>query len=119
MDTPTFLEWLDGKMEQAGGKLIPPPAVVAKRLRDETRALIRCRLVDEALLHARIEERTGETLDGLRGEFRRAKKGLVASIRATLADDPALPWTVPVADAAAKVAGNGRHIQPAAGAETA
>ena len=52
MDTPTFLEWLDGKMEQATGKLIPPPPVVADRLRDETRAAIRHRLVDEALLRA-------------------------------------------------------------------
>ena len=32
MDTPTFLEWLDGKMEQASGKLIPPPAVLLAHL---------------------------------------------------------------------------------------
>ena len=34
-------------MQQASGKLIPPPAVVADRLYGETRDLIRHRLVDE------------------------------------------------------------------------
>ena len=109
MDTPTFLEWLDGKMQQVSGKLIPPPAVVADRLYGETRNLIRHRLVDEILLHARIEERTTEALDGLGVELRRAKRGLVASIDAILANDPALPWTSPVADAAARVAGKAKH----------
>jgi hypothetical protein len=103
MDTPTFLEWLDGKMEQAGGKLIPPPAVVAGRLRDEARATIRRRLVDEALLTARVDERTAEALDGLGGELRRVGARLVSSISDTLAADPALPWTFPVAEAAARV----------------
>jgi hypothetical protein len=116
MDTPTFLEWLDGKMEQAGGKLIPPPPVVADRLRDETRAMIRRRLVDEALLTARVDERTGEALDGLAGELRRARARLVSSIGDTLADDPALPWTAPVVEAAARVAGKtARNGRPPAG----
>ena len=39
MDTPTFLDWLDGKMEQASGKLIPPLDVVADRLATRPRAL--------------------------------------------------------------------------------
>jgi hypothetical protein len=109
MDSPRFLEWLDGKMQQASGKLIPPPAVVAARLREEARALIRRRLVDEALLNARIEERTTEALDTLGAELRRTAKRLPAAIGATLADDPALPWTAPVADAAAKLAGRAKQ----------
>jgi hypothetical protein len=109
MDSPTFLKWLDRKMDGQPGKLIPPPAVLVDRLRDETRALIRRRLVDEALLAAHIDARTDEALDGLGAELRRAKKRLVASIGATLADDPALPWTAPVADAAARLAGGNRR----------
>ena len=105
MTTPRFLAWLDGKMQQASGKLIPPLAVVADRLRDETRAVIRRRLVDEALLNARIDERTAEALDGLGGELRRAQRRLLAGIGKKLTADPALPWTSPVAEAAAKAAG--------------
>ncbi len=104
MTTPRFLAWLDGKMQEASGKLIPPPAVVADRLRDETHAIIRRRLVDDALLSARIEERTAEALDGLGAKLRRAQARLLAGIGKKLADDPALPWTSPVAEAAAKVA---------------
>ncbi len=111
MDTPAFLEWLDGKTQHVSGKLIPPPAVVADRLHQDTRALIRRGLIDEALLHARIEEWTAEALDGLGGELRRVRTRLTPTIRRKLAADPALPWTSPVADAAAKVAGNG-HSRP-------
>ena len=102
MDTPTFLEWLDGKIPPA--KLIPPPAVVVDRLRAETRAVIRGRLIDEAMLHARIDERTTEALDGLQPELQRAQAALTGAIEKTLAADPALPWTSPVATAAAKLA---------------
>jgi hypothetical protein len=104
MDSPTFLEWLDAKMEQAGGKLIPPPDVVADRLRDETRSIIRDRLVEAALLGARIEERTGEVLDGLEGEIQRAQAHLLAGIGKKLAAEPSQPWITPVAVAAEKVA---------------
>ena len=78
--------------------------MVADRLRDETRAVIRRRLVDEALLNARIDERTAEALDGLGAKLRRAQARLLAGIGKKLAKEPALPWTSPVADAAAKVA---------------
>ncbi len=104
MDTPTFLDWLDGKMEQATGKLIPPRPVLAERLVDETRAAIRQRFVDEALLRARIDERTAEALDGLQDEFQRAQARLPTAIEKKLAADPALPWTSPVVDAAEKLA---------------
>ena len=102
MDTPTLLEWLDSKIPAA--KLIPPPAVVAERLRDETRAVIRRRLVDEALLHARVDERTGQALDGLLGEMQRTQARLTSAIKKKLATDPALPWTTPVMAAAANLA---------------
>ena len=103
MDTPTFLDWLDGKVPAA--KLIPPPAVLADRLRNETLAAIRNRLIDEALLQARIEERTTEALDGLQAELQRAQARLTPAIKKKLAAVPALSWTSPVVAAAAKLAG--------------
>jgi hypothetical protein len=103
MDTPTFLEWLDGKIPPA--KLIPPPVVLADRLRDETRAVIRRRLVDEALLSARVDDRTTEALDSLNGARQRALARLTPAVEKKLAADPALPWTSPVVAAAEKLAG--------------
>ncbi|MGA2033924.1 MAG: hypothetical protein ABSG68_16880 [Thermoguttaceae bacterium] len=104
MDTPRFLEWLDGKMERASGKLIPPPPVVADRLRDETRAVIRQALVDKALLSARIEDRTAEALDKLGVQLREAQTKLLAGIGKELTAHPSQPWTGPVVVAAKKVA---------------
>ena len=45
MDTPRFLEWLNGKIPAA--KLIPPAAVLTERLVADTRGLIRQRLIAE------------------------------------------------------------------------
>jgi hypothetical protein len=103
MDTPTFLEWLDGKIPT--GKLIPPADVVADRLLAETAAVIRRRLIDAALLQARIDERTAEALESLHNELQRTQTRLTPSIEKKLAADPSLPWTSPVVSAAAKVAG--------------
>jgi len=107
MDSPTFLEWLDGKVPPA--KLIPPPHVLAEWLTDETRAAIRSRLVSEALLTARVDERTDEALNRLNGEMYRVQTGLALTVEKTLAADPALPWTSPVVTAATKLARKHKH----------
>ena len=46
---PTFLAWLDGKMEGQTGKLIPPAAVLTRRLVADTRDLFIRGLVDEVI----------------------------------------------------------------------
>ena len=50
MDTPTFLEWLDSKMEPYACKLIPPSPVLTERLVADARGLIHQRLIAEAIL---------------------------------------------------------------------
>jgi hypothetical protein len=112
MDTPTFLQWLDGKMEQAGGKLIPPGPIMAARLVADARGLIQDALTAEAIRAARVEERTEAALAALQPEIDRTARQLPALVGRELAAVPARPWSAPVADAAARVAGktagNGR-----------
>ena len=56
-------------------------------------------------MSARIEERTDEAIDGLQGELQQAETRLIPAIEKKLGNAPALPWTSPVANAAAKLAG--------------
>ena len=66
MDTPTFLAWLDGKMQRQPGKLIPPAAVLTRRLVADTRALVHPALVDEAIRAARVDKQTAAAMRRLR-----------------------------------------------------
>ena len=104
MDSPTFLEWLDGKMEQAGGKLVPPPVVLRQHLTSTARDLIQQALTREAIRAAHVAERTESALAGLQPQISNMNGRLDRMVRKELADDPVLPWTSPVVDAAAKLA---------------
>ena len=104
MDTPTFLEWLDGKMEQYAGKLIPPPPVLTERLVADARGLIRQRLVAEAIRTARVDEQTEAAIARLQPQITRLEKRLLPTIRKDLAADPAAHWTVPLGNVAKALA---------------
>jgi hypothetical protein len=57
MSTPELLEWLDRKMAEYGGKVVPPDPVLAEHLKQDVRTLLEQQFTEEALRHARIGER--------------------------------------------------------------
>jgi hypothetical protein len=104
MDTPTFLEWLDGEMEPYACKLIPPTPVLTGRLVADTRGLIRKRLVEEAIRAARVDEQIEAAVARLQPEIDRRTGGLPATVSEELAANPAQQWTAPVAVVAGELA---------------
>jgi hypothetical protein len=103
MDTPTFLTWLDSKMDHAE-KLIPPDSVLTGRLLAETRGLIRRRLIDDAIRAANVDGETEATLADLQPKIARAGRKLPATVAKDLASSPAHHWTSPVSSVAVKLA---------------
>jgi hypothetical protein len=104
MDTPMFLEWLDGKMEQYAGKLIPPLPILTERLVADTRGLIRQRLVAEAIRAARVDEETEAAIAWLQPQITRVEKQLLPTVRKDLAASPAAHWSGPIGKAAETLA---------------
>jgi hypothetical protein len=104
MDSPAFLEWLDGKTKPYAGKLIPPAPVLTKRLVADARGLIRQRLVAEAICAARVDARTEAAIARLRPQITCSEKRLLPTVRKDLAADPAAHWTAPVGKVAETMA---------------
>jgi len=104
MDTPTFLAWLDEKMAEYPGKLVPPVAVLSERLDLDVKTLLRQKLTEEAIRHARIDQRTEEAFSSLAAERDRTTAKL-KTVPRLLARDPASPWTKPVTSFAEKIVG--------------
>jgi hypothetical protein len=115
MDTSTFLKWLDAKMDQASGKLIPPPDVLAAYLCEQTRVSIRQALTHEAIATARVEQRTDEAMTRVEADIGKMNGQLDRKVRRDLAVDPARAWREPVAEVAAKLTAK-RRPQPQRGA---
>ena len=109
MDTPTFLAWLDAKMEPYGGKLIPPQTVLAERLVADVRRLIRQTLVAEAILAARVDEQTEATITRLQPQIERAEMRLLPTVERELTTKLVRHWSAPVSDVAEKLAAIGRR----------
>ncbi len=104
MDTPTFLAWLDAKMEPYAGKLIPPQTVLAERLAVDVRGLIRQRLVDEAIRAARVDEQTEATIASLQRQIERVETRLLRAVEKDLAAEPVHHWSASVNDLARTLA---------------
>ncbi len=109
MDTPTFLAWLDAKMEPYGGKLIPPQTVLAERLVADVRRLIRQTLVAEAIRAARVDEQTEATITRLQPQIERAEMRLLPTVERELTTKLVRHWSAPVSDVAEKLAAIGRR----------
>ena len=104
MDTPHFLEWLDGKMAPYSGKLIPPPRVLRDRLEETTERVLSERLTEEALRAYGVGEKLTAAMEELRPEFGRVDARLPDLVQADLMKDAAQWWAAPVDRAAKQIA---------------
>jgi hypothetical protein len=105
MNTPQFLAWLDGKMDQhSQGKVIPPSNVLHAKLESALQSELTNRLTADAIRAARVAERVGiavasekPRLDAMDGE-------LTGSVRESLDREPEQIWADPIRRLASSIA---------------
>ena len=97
MDTPQFLEWLDGKMAEYGqGKVVPPTHVLRSTLEQKTRSNIRERSTEQVLREARIDDRVEQSFKRSRIKIDRLDGELELRVWRELESTPENSWRVPV-----------------------
>jgi hypothetical protein len=71
MTTPEFIEWLDGKMADYNGKLVPPADVLEKELAERIERKVRATVTERILREAGFENQVAEAvaaIEKLNGE---------------------------------------------------
>lgn len=102
MDTPTFINWLDGKMkENASCKLIPPEEIILDEVNNAAHEGLRARLRQNIIKEARIDEQVDkgykDMLPTLEEKIR-DKGELRPLIGERIAKDPVKLWKSPATD---------------------
>ncbi len=103
MDTPTFIDWLDRKIEEfAKGKLIPPKNIMIVEFQNCAHSRLKNEIKNELLKEARIEERTDERADRLFPELKEkfSPVEIKSAVTKKLDENPYLLWKEPVQDLA-------------------
>jgi hypothetical protein len=103
--TPEFIGWLDEKMADYEGKLIPPDDVLEERFNDQVRQRVRDSIVEQVLSEARVDDRVGEALASHSARLAEVAAELPERVADDLQDDPQQHWAAVVDDVAADVAG--------------
>ena len=62
MTTPEFIEWLDGKMADYNGKLVPPSDVLEKELAERIERKVRATVTERILREAGFENQVAEAV---------------------------------------------------------
>jgi hypothetical protein len=97
MTTPQLLEWLDRKMSDYGGKLVPPDEVLAEHLRRDVRSGLDRQITDQVIREAKIDERVETEFGKLERIIRDTLEKLAEHIQKHLTANPSEHWTGPVA----------------------
>jgi hypothetical protein len=108
LTTPQFIEWLDRKMAEHPGKLIPPDSVLNGRLDEQVRQRLREAIVARVLAEAHIDDRVDEAVSGLSAELAGVVAELSGRVREELQDDPQMHWAHTVDDLAETLAEGAR-----------
>jgi hypothetical protein len=107
--TQQFIEWLDRKISDFAGKLIPPDAILIERLNHQVRERLRESITDQVLAEARVDDRVNEALDGLSSRLAGVVADLSERVEEDLQDNPQQHWSAVVDDLAQSVAGDSAH----------
>jgi hypothetical protein len=111
--TPQFIEWLDEKMADFDGKVIPPAEVLEKRLKSDVRERVRESIMERVLAEARVDDQVDQEMARLGPRLAKATAKLPDRVAEDLQDDPFQRWADAVAARAKKVAA--RRPAPASG----
>jgi hypothetical protein len=104
MTSGQFLAWLDGKFEQAVGKVIPPADVLAAQLGREVRVQLERRITDSVIRDAGIPGLVEQAYRRRQPLVDEGVGNLTFAVESCLTTKPELPWTVPVQRVAAGIA---------------
>jgi hypothetical protein len=107
--TPQFIEWLDRKMSEHTGKLVPPDPVMVDRLGDQVRQQVRDSIMASVLSEARIEDRVNEAVTAMSGRIAGVVAELPARVSEDLRSNPQRHWAHVVDDLARQVTGGARE----------
>jgi hypothetical protein len=103
--TPQFIEWLDRKMADRAGKVVPPARTLAERLNERVRQRLRDAIVARVLAEARIDDQVDAAMGALSERLVGVAAGLADRVNEELKDDPQRYWADAVGDLAESVTG--------------
>lgn len=106
MSTPRFLAWLDGKMRDYAGKVVPPTPILRQTLESETRKAVEDVLAARILEDNGFERQVEEAMRDLDLGIKTAD--LDKMVKQDLDTHPANRWTAPLTDHAKRLAGEKR-----------
>jgi len=101
MTTEAFIAWLDGKMADRGGKVIPPDHILMDRLRDETHDALTTRISARILADADLDGQVAAAEVALAEDLASAAMALPETVTQALYGAPAAAWSAPVVEQAA------------------
>jgi hypothetical protein len=104
MTTRQFLEWLNRKFAQYGGKVIPPEEVLRTQLEQNARRELTERFTEAALRRARIAERVEQAMLRRADAIATAVESLPDQVCRYLERHRVDPWTTPIEKIARKLA---------------
>ena len=108
MSSREFVAWLDEKIAEYPGKVIPPAEVLAARLRAETEETIarEIRMRIEAETAERFEQEKAEALAGIWLTVEAAAETLAAAVADHFEERPGASWRDAVAAVAGRITGH-------------
>ncbi len=101
MTTEVFIGWLDSKMADCGGKVIPPPHILMDRLRDETHDVLTTRITARILADADLDRQVAAAEVTLAEEMVSVAMALPETVTRAFHVAPAAAWGDPIIEQAA------------------
>jgi hypothetical protein len=108
MTTAQLIDWLDAKMEEYDGKVVPPTAVMCPRLEEAVAQRVREDETRVILEEAGLDDRVAARVATLAPKVATAARRLERTVRAALRAEPEESWSDVVDRVAQDVASDGR-----------
>jgi hypothetical protein len=103
MTTEAFIAWLDGKMADRGGKVIPPADILMDRLRDETHDALTMRITARILADADLDGQVAAAEIALAENLVSVAMALPDTVTQALHTAPAAAWSAPIIEQVAEL----------------
>ena len=99
MTTPKFIEWLDGKMADYVGKLIPPEQVIKAELEARLETAVRAKITERILREAKLDRQVKDAMKQIK---RPSGRTLIQGIKGLFKIDRAKEWRAHIATVVAE-----------------
>ena len=99
MTTPQFIEWLDAKMADHVGKLIPPEKVIKAELEARLDTAVRAKITERILREAKLDRQVKAAMKQIK---RPSGRTLIQGIKSLFKSDRAKQWRAHIVVAVAE-----------------